>query len=150
MLNKQLLAPESIVVVGASNNITKPGGKILKNLIEHEYRGKLYALNPNDKQVQGVPTFNSIDDLPDADLAILAIPAKSCPEMIEILSKEKSVKAFIVISGGFSETGKEGAELEKRMADIVNEAGGCLIGAQLHRDADAQLRRSVHHARSPP
>lgn len=128
MLNKQLLAPESIVVVGASNNITKPGGKILKNLLEHEYKGKLYALNPNDKQVQGVPTFELIDDLPDTDLAILAIPAKSCPEAIEILAKEKSVGAFIVISGGFSETGKEGAELEKRMADIVNQTGGCLIG----------------------
>jgi acetyltransferase len=128
MLNRQLLAPESIVVVGASNNITKPGGKILKNLLEHDYKGKLYALNPNDKHVQGVPTFNSIEDLPDTDLAILAIPAKACPETIEFLAKEKSVEAFIVISGGFSETGKEGAELEKRMADIINQSGGCLIG----------------------
>lgn len=128
MLNKQLLAPESIVVVGASNNITKPGGKILKNLIEHDYKGKLYALNPKDSSVQGVPTFNSIADLPDTDLAILAIPAKVCPETIEKLAKEKNVRAFIVISGGFSEMGKEGAELEKRMADIVNETGGCLIG----------------------
>ena len=46
MLNSQLLTPESILVVGASNNITKPGGKILKNLIEHEYRGRLFVLKP--------------------------------------------------------------------------------------------------------
>jgi acyl-CoA synthetase (NDP forming) len=128
MLNRQLLAPESILVVGASNNITKPGGKILKNLIEHEYLGRLFAFNPNDKNIQGVTTFNVFDDLPEIDLAILAIPAKSCPEMVEKLAQEKKVRAFIVISGGFSEMGPEGEILEKQMAQSVNNTGGCLIG----------------------
>jgi len=128
MLNRQLLAPDSILVVGASNNITKPGGKILKNLIEHEYKGRLFAYNPNDKNIQGVTTFNVFDDLPEIDLAILAIPAKSCPEMVEKLSKEKKVRAFIVISGGFSEMGPEGEILEKQMVKSVNDTGGCLIG----------------------
>jgi len=128
MLNRQLLTPESIVVIGASNNITKPGGKILKNLIEHEYKGKLYAFNPNDTNVQGVKTFNSFDELPDIDLAILAIPAKSCPEMVEKLATQKNVRAFIVISGGFSEMGPEGEVLEKQMTASVNKTGGCLIG----------------------
>ncbi len=128
MLNKQLLAPESIVVVGASNNVTKPGGKLLKNLIEHEYKGKLYALNPNDKNIQGVTTFNSLDDLPDTDLAILAIPAKACPGMVSELAEKKKVRAFIVISGGFSETGNEGTLLEKQLANAVNKTGACLIG----------------------
>lgn len=128
MLNRQLLAPESIVVVGASNNITKPGGKILKNLIEHEYKGRLFAFNPNDTNIQGVTTFNNFDDLPEIDLAILAIPAKSCPEMVEKLATQKNVRAFIVISGGFSEMGAEGEILEKQMAASVNKTGGCLIG----------------------
>jgi acetyltransferase len=128
MLNRQLLSPESIVVVGASNNITKPGGKILKNLLEHDYKGKLYALNPKDGNIQGVPTIKDLEDLPNADLAILAIPAQYCPETVERLAKEKNTRAFIVISGGFSEMGKEGALLEKRMAEAVNETGGCLIG----------------------
>jgi len=128
MLNRQLLAPESIVVIGASNNITKPGGKILKNLIEHEYKGQLFAFNPNDSNVQGVKTFNSFDDLPDIDLAILAIPAKSCPDMVEKLAVQKNVRAFIVISGGFSEMGPEGEILEKQMTASVNKTGGCLIG----------------------
>jgi len=128
MLNRQLLAPESILVVGASNNITKPGGKILKNLIEHEYKGRLLAFNPNDTNVQGITTYNSFDDLPDIDLAILAIPAKSCPEMVEKLATQKNVRAFIVISGGFSEIGEEGAILEKQMVATVNKTGGCLIG----------------------
>ncbi|HZK96449.1 MAG TPA: acetate--CoA ligase family protein [Prolixibacteraceae bacterium] len=128
MLNRQLLAPESIVVIGASNNITKPGGKILKNLIEHEYKGQLFAFNPNDSNVQGVKTFNAFDELPDIDLAILAIPAKSCPDMVEKLATQKNVRAFIVISGGFSEMGPEGEILEKQMTASVNKTGGCLIG----------------------
>jgi acetyltransferase len=128
MLNRQLLAPESIVVVGASNNITKPGGKILKNLLEHEYKGRLYAYNPNDTNIQGVMTYNTLEELPDTDLAILAIPAKSCPDVIEKLATTKNVRAFIVIAGGFSETGPAGELLEKRMVSIVNSTGGCLIG----------------------
>ncbi len=128
MLNKQLLTPESILVVGASNNTTKPGGKILKNLIEHEFRGQLYAYNPYDTNIQGIKTFNTMVELPEIDLAILAIPAKSCPDVVEYLALKKNVKAFIVISGGFSEVGKEGEILEKRMAEVVNKTGGCLIG----------------------
>lgn len=128
MLNRQLLAPESIVVVGASNNIAKPGGKLLKNLIEHEYRGRLFALNPNDTNIQGIQTYNTLDELPEIDLAILVIPAQSCPEVVENLAIKKNVRAFIVISGGFSEMGAEGEILEKRMAAIVNKTGGCLIG----------------------
>ncbi len=128
MLNRQLLSPSSIVVVGASNNITKPGGKILKNLLEHEFKGSLYAVNPNDDSVQGVTTFKSVNDLPETELAILAIPAKSCPEAVTILTKVKNTKAFIIISGGFSEMGTEGALLEKEIVDLVNKAEGCLIG----------------------
>ncbi len=128
MLNRQLLAPESIVVVGASNNITKPGGKILKNLIGHGYKGQLFALNPNDANIQGVPTYKTLGELPEIDLAILAIPAKSCPEAVEFLATKKNVRAFIVISGGFSEIGAEGELLEKQMVAIVKKTGGCLIG----------------------
>lgn len=128
MLNRQLLAPKSIVVVGASNDITKPGGKILKNLLEHEFKGELRVYNPNNSDIQGVPTFNRLEDLPETDLAILAIPAIKCPEIIEILALTKNTRAFIVISGGFSETGAEGKRLEDRMTSVVNQTGGCLIG----------------------
>ena len=128
MLNRQLLAPQSIVVVGASNDITKPGGKILKNLLEHEYKGNLIAFNPNSSNIQGVKTFNKLEDLPETDLAILAIPAKFCPEIVEFLAITKNVRAFIVISGGFSETGDGGRLLEERMTAVVNKTGGCLIG----------------------
>ncbi len=128
MLNRQLISPKSIVVVGASNNITKPGGKILKNLLEYKFKGQLFAVNPNDDNVQGIKTFRSVRDLGEVELAILAIPAKSCPEAVAVLSKEKNTKAFIIISGGFSETGSEGAALESEIVELVNQSGSCLVG----------------------
>ena len=73
MITTQLLRPESIVVVGASNNVHKPGGAILKNLINGGYRGELRAVNPKEKEVQGVPAFADVNDLPDTDLAVLAV-----------------------------------------------------------------------------
>ena len=72
MITTQLLRPESIVVVGASNNVHKPGGAILKNLINGGYRGELRAVNPKEKEVQGVPAFADVNDLPDTDLAVLS------------------------------------------------------------------------------
>lgn len=128
MLNRQLLSPTSIVVVGASNNITKPGGKILKNLLEHEFKGQIYAVNPNDASVQGVPTFSSVNDLPEVEMAILAIPAKSCHEAVAALAKEKNTRAFIIISGGFSEMGEDGRVLEAEIVKLINDSGSCLIG----------------------
>jgi len=128
MINRQLVAPESILVVGGSNNIHKPGGKMVKNIKDGLYKGKLYALNPKEDEVQSIPCYRELKEVPETDLAILAIPAKLCPETVEFLAKEKNVKAFIVISAGFSEESKEGALLEKRLTEIVNENGACMIG----------------------
>ena len=85
MITTQLLRPESIVVVGASNNVHKPGGAILKNLISGGYRGELRAINPKEAEVQGIPSFADAKDVPDTDLAILAIPAALCPDVVENL-----------------------------------------------------------------
>jgi len=128
MINEKLLHPESIVVVGASNNISKPGGKTIKNLIDNHFQGKLYAVNPKETKVQGIPSFASVEELPSVDLAILAIPARFCLETIRILAEENDTKAFIIISAGFGEMNEEGKLLEKQMAEIVTRNDGCLIG----------------------
>ena len=109
------MSPHSIVVIGASNNITKPGGKILKNLIEHEFKGNLFAVNPNDESVQGVKTFKSINDLPTSRTGYFGDSAKGCLDAVSVLTKQKKTKAFIIISGGFSEMGHEGALLEIKL-----------------------------------
>jgi len=128
MMNRELLSPNSIVVVGASNDLRKPGGKILKNLIDHNFRGQLYVVNPKASDIQGVVSFSNAMSLPNVDLAILAIPAFACPSVVDILAREKQTKAFIIISAGFSEESHEGLLLEQEINEILEETNGCLIG----------------------
>ncbi len=128
MIAEALIQPHSIVVIGASNDIEKPGGKALYNIKKGTFKGDLYAVNPKTNDVQGVATYPDLSDLPQVDLALLAIPAKFCVSTIEVLVKEKQTKAIIVLSAGFSEMGEEGKCLEKRMVDLVEEANATLIG----------------------
>jgi len=129
MINEQLLNPRSIVVVGGSDAIQKPGGKILKNIIDGQFGGDLYVTNLKSDTVQGLKAYKDVKDLPDnVDLAVIAVAAKFCPQAVEVLAKEKGTRAFIIISAGFSEENEEGARLEKQIIDTVNEVGGCLIG----------------------
>ena len=127
MINQQLLRPESIIVVGASNNIHKPGGALLRNLIQGQYVGTLYAVNPKEAEVQGVRAYPSVQEVPAADLAVLAIPAAACPDAVEVLA-DKGVKAFIILSAGFGEETHEGAQLEERILRTVNAHDAALIG----------------------
>ena len=128
MITTQLLRPASIVVVGASNNVHKPGGAILRNLISGGYTGEFRAVNPKETEVQGVQAFADVHELPDTDLAILAIPAALCPDVVEVLAAEKQVRAFIILSAGFGEETHEGALLEDRILQTVNQYGASLIG----------------------
>ena len=128
MINDKLIYPSSIVVVGGSEDLLKPGGKILKNIIDGGYSGDLFAVNPKQDCIQGVKSYRNIKDIPPVDLAILAIPSKFCYDIIEILIKEKSTQAFIIISAGFSEASEDGRKLEKDIAGLIQKAGGCLIG----------------------
>jgi acetyltransferase len=128
MINEKLLRPKSIAIVGASNNISKPGGKIVKNLIDNQFKGDLFAVNPNESIVQGVPSFSSVEELPEVDLAILAIPAKFCLNAVKYLAEQNDTKAFIIISAGFGETNETGKQLEKEIVEVVNQNGACLIG----------------------
>jgi len=129
MIRQELINPKSIVVVGASNNVQKPGGKILKNIIDHKYKGQLFVVNPGADIVQGIKSYSSVDELPEnVDLAILAIASHLCPDAVDILANKKGVKAFIIISAGFAEESKEGAMLEKRIVDTINSVNGSLIG----------------------
>ncbi|MPQ47344.1 CoA-binding protein [Marinifilum sp. N1E240] len=128
MINEQLLNPQSIVVVGGSDDVQKPGGKVLKNLIDGDFKGELYVANPKMDEVQGVKSFKDPKDLPQVDLAILAIAAKFCPSTIKFLAEERNTRAFIILSAGFSEENEEGAKLEQEIVDIVNSVDGSLIG----------------------
>ncbi|MCR5579047.1 MAG: acetate--CoA ligase family protein [Prevotella sp.] len=128
MINQQLLKPESIVVIGGSNNVHKPGGSIVRNLISGGYSGTLRIVNPKEEEVQGIKAFHDVKELPDTDLAILVVAAKYCPDYVEFMAKEKHTRAFIIISAGFGEETKAGAELEQRILDSCEQYGAALIG----------------------
>ena len=128
MINEQLLHPESIVVIGGSNNIHKPGGAIVRNIIQGGYQGTLRIVNPKEDEVQGIKVFHDVKELPPTDLAVIVVAAKYCPDYVEYLAAEKSVRAFIIISAGFGEETKAGAVLEKRILDSCEKYGAALIG----------------------
>lgn len=128
MIVKEMLQPKSIVVVGASNDLGKPGGRVLDNLLKGDYKGDLYAINPKEDKVQGIKCYKDPKNIGNVNLAILAIAAKYIPDTITFLAEKKKTKAFIVLSAGFSEMGEEGKLLEDQMVDAVEKTGGSLIG----------------------
>ena len=128
MINAQLLHPTSIVIIGGSNNTHKPGGAITRNLISGNFEGTLRIVNPKEDEVQGIRAFHDVKELPPTDLAILVVAARFCPDYVDYLAKEKQVRAFIIISAGFSEETPEGAALEQRILDTCRQYGCALIG----------------------
>lgn len=128
MIANQLFNPKSIVIIGGSNDIHKPGGKVLKNLIDGEFSGKLYVSNPKEEQVQGIVSYKDLNGLPQVDLAIIAIAAKYTLPAIQLLTEKKNTKAFIILSAGFSEESEAGVELEKQIVDQIEKYNGALIG----------------------
>ena len=128
MINDQLLNPKSIVVIGGSNNVHKPGGAIVRNLLNGDYQGDLRIVNPKEDTIQGIKAFHDVKDIPQTDLAILVVAAKYCPDYVDYLTAEKGVRAFVIISAGFGEETKEGAALEQRILDTCERYGAALIG----------------------
>ncbi len=141
MINKQLLQPESIVVIGGSNNVHKPGGAVVRNLISGGYSGVLRIVNPKEDEVQGIKVFHDAKELPPTDLAVVVIPAKLCPATVKLLASEKGVKAFIIISAGFGEETQQGAAYEQEIIDTCEQYGAALIGPNC-----IGLLNSWHHS----
>jgi len=129
MIHPKLINPQSIAVIGGSDNPNSPGGKILDNLLTHNYKGNLYVVNPKKDNIKDLPTYKNVVELPEPiDLAIIAIAAKYVEETVKILTEQKNTGAFIIISAGFSDAGTEGRELEKRIVRQIEDNGGSLLG----------------------
>ncbi|NLD36269.1 MAG: CoA-binding protein [Desulfatiglans sp.] len=127
-LYKLLFHPESIAVIGASNEKLKTGGRVTDNIKSNGYTGKLWAINPKAPDVMGLPTFKSVADLPSApDLAYIAIPAPFVRASLEELAAKGS-KAVIILTAGFGEKDQKGKDEEKVFLEIAEKNNMTLIG----------------------
>lgn len=124
----KLFSPDSIAVIGASDRSNSVGMKVFKNLLQGNFKGELYAINPKHNQVQGQPCFSSVKKIKDPiDLAVIATRAETLPDIM-VECGEKKIHTAIVLSSGFSEIGKEGKALEKAMLDAANHYQIHLVG----------------------
>lgn len=123
-----ILAPESIAIIGASADPTKRGYKAMVGLIKDGYRGAIYPINPKIDMVLGVKTWPSIDALPGpVDLVLICTPAATVPGLLTECGR-KGAKGAIVLASGFKETGPEGAKLEQQVLDAARAGGVRVIG----------------------
>lgn len=125
---ERFFTPRSIAVIGASRNPIKLGYVLLDNLQRARFRGELYAVNPHPGRILGLPTYPSVLDLPEApDLAILTVPAGAVREVLQQCC-EKGVRAVVIITAGFRETGPAGARAERELVELARRHGTRLIG----------------------
>jgi acetyl coenzyme A synthetase (ADP forming)-like protein len=108
--------PDSVAVIGASRDPSKTGHVILKNIVEGGYKGRIYPINPSANEILGLKCYKSVLEVPEnIDLAVVVVPARLVPSVIDELGVKK-VKAAVIISGGFRETGtQEGRRLEEEL-----------------------------------
>ena len=124
----RLLAPRSIALIGASGDPLKFGGRPLAALLRHGYDGELVAVNPARDEIQGVPCLPTPSDLPEGiDLAVVLLPAEAVIAAVRGCI-DRDVGAVAVFSGGFRETGPEGAARERELARVAGEGGIRLLG----------------------
>ena len=120
--------PKSVAVIGASREPGKLGHEVFKNIIDAGYKGNLYPINPKTDEILGRKCYPSIKDVPsDVELVVVIVPARFVPQVIADCGL-KAVRAAIVISGGFKETGEAGKELEQQLLEKAREAGIRIIG----------------------
>ncbi|MGE4338880.1 MAG: acetate--CoA ligase family protein [Pigmentiphaga sp.] len=121
-------APRSIAIVGASENPEKIGGRPIKYMRQQGYEGMLYPVNPGRAEVQGLPAYPSVLDLPETpDMVIVCVPGQLALDAIRD-SASRRVPLGVIIASGFAETGEAGSELQRQMLMLARDAGMRLVG----------------------
>ncbi len=125
---KKFFTPQKIAVIGASGDPNKLGYDVINNLLRFEFPGSIHPVSKSYNEILGVTCHVSIEDLPDdIDLALVIIPAKAVPGVVEKCG-EKGIRNIIVMSGGFSETGEQGRMLEEKLKETAQRLGVRVIG----------------------
>jgi len=124
----RLFNPSTIAVVGASKDSGKTGNRYLSNLIDNNFQGKLFPVNPREAEIMGLQSYSSISDVPvDIDLAMVTVPSAIVPQVMEDCAR-KRVKFAVVHSAGFAELGDKGLELQEKMLAAAREGNTRIIG----------------------
>ena len=127
-----VLAPRSVAIIGASDDVSKWGGSVLRNILDGRYTGAVYPVNPKGGVYFGQQVYASLDDLPEApDLALLAVGSQHIKAMLEACGR-RGVRAAVAIAAGFSETGEQGALMEREIADAATQVASDAHRAELH------------------
>ena len=125
---ESFFTPKKVAVIGASRDPHKLGYGVIRNLLKYKFKGEIFPVNKNASEILDIPCYSSIEELPDGvDLAVVVLPASVVPKIIEQCGS-KGIKNAIVVSGGFSETGKEGKEREEKLMQAAEKHGIRVIG----------------------
>ncbi|MCX7916698.1 MAG: acetate--CoA ligase [bacterium] len=147
---KYFFTPENVCLIGASTNPDKLGFKILKNLIEGGYKGKIFPVNPKADTILNLKSYKNVLEIPEVcELAIIVIPSELVCDVAEECGK-KGIKGLIVISAGFKETGPEGRKKEERLKEIVRKYKMRLIGPNCLGVIDTKNKLNASFASEMP
>jgi acyl-CoA synthetase (NDP forming)/RimJ/RimL family protein N-acetyltransferase len=125
---RRLLAPRSIAVIGASRTPGTLGHEVLRNLVRGGFAGPVFPVHPTADHVASIRAYPTVLDIPDpVDLAIIAVPAKGVPGVVDQCGA-KGVGGLVVVSAGFSEAGPEGAADERRLVEQARRLGMRIVG----------------------
>ena len=149
-LLNEFFRPSSIAIIGASESPGKVGTVVLENIIDSGYHGKIYAVNPSHKEVQGLGCYPSVSDLPETpELAIIIVPARQVQHVLEECA-QRGIKGAVIITAGFKEAGQEGYRREKELASIVKRNGIRVLGPNCLGVADTYTPFNATFATQAP
>ena len=123
-----LFNPQSVAIIGATQDTRRAGGQPLHSLTHLGYAGKVFAVNPRYAEIEGRPCYASVDALPQrCNLAVIAVPAEQVPETIEACGRNGITHA-VILSAGFREIGERGAQLEAKLQVALKSSGVKAVG----------------------
>lgn len=151
---RPLLAPAVVAVVGAGRAAGGVGHEVLRNIGEHGFTGRLYAVNPHANDIGGYPCYPRVGDIPDqVDMVVVAVPAAGVPAVLADAGAA-GARGAVILSAGFAETGPTGAALQQQMLAVAREQGIRLIGPNClgvaNTDPSVRLDATFTAAGLPP
>src|SRR5512136_2936020 len=142
--------PKGVAVVGASPSPGKLGHAVLQNVIQYGYTGHIYPINPNAREILGLPAYPSVLDIPGpVDLAIVLVPAKAVPGVLDECGR-KGIGGAVVISAGFREVGREGRQLEGQLVETARRYGMRVVGPNVLGIIDTVIGLNASFAAGMP